>query len=329
MDWYISADDSDAVKSLRRKIMEYLERHGEPGASLVDAEHVVVELLSNVTRHSDGPAWVSLVWRGKQPELVVRDLGPGFDPTVIDREESAAMDEDPLLVESGRGLMMAQGFADRLEAQARKGGGMAVSATLPVARAASKSYDPPRHQGRVLPEMSEVQPTGGFDRETFLRALVVQLAQTVEFQQGPDAAEAAVAQVGADIGGQMEEEFRAAEDIVGQLTPQQVAECYVRLKAAIGGGFSILEVTDDRIVLGNTKCPFGQAVQRAPALCRMTSAVFGGIGVRNAPDGAAGVDVLLEERIAVGDPQCKVTVMLRPDANMQPSDALHHYALQG
>lgn len=39
----------------------------------------------------------------------------------------------------------------------------------------------------------------------------------------------------------------------------------------------------------------------------MTSSVFGGIAARNGTDAA----VQLEERIAVGDPECRVTVWLR------------------
>ncbi len=75
----------------------------------------------------------------------------------------------------------------------------------------------------------------------------------------------------------------------------------------IGGGFSVEEVTAARITLVNDRCPFGEAVRRAPALCRMTSSVFGGIAARNTGLGAA---VVSEERIAVGDPQCRVVVWL-------------------
>jgi len=88
-----------------------------------------------------------------------------------------------------------------------------------------------------------------------------------------------------------------------------MADCYVRLKHAIDGGFYVIEATEHRIVLGNTRCPFGDVVQRAPSLCRMTSSVFGGIAARNSDHGVA---VLLEERIAVGDPGCRVVVDLAP-----------------
>ena len=69
----------------------------------------------------------------------------------------------------------------------------------------------------------------------------------------------------------------------------------------------VVEATPERVVLENTRCPFGETVMRSPALCRMTSSVFGGIAARNSDEGAS---VLLEERIAVGDPGCRVVVYL-------------------
>jgi predicted ArsR family transcriptional regulator len=118
----------------------------------------------------------------------------------------------------------------------------------------------------------------------------------------------------------MEAEFRHAHGVDGRLTPEQLASCFVRLKRAIDGGFAVEEITDDHIVLVNDRCPFGEEVQRAPALCRMTSSVFGGIAARNAEHDAV---VVLEERIAVGDPRCRVHVFLDPDPD-QPRLG-HHY----
>ena len=153
-----------------------------------------------------------------------------------------------------------------------------------------------------------------------MRALVVQLAQNVESLQGPGVAEAMVAQVGTDVGGRMEAAFREARGIDGDLDLGQISSLLVELKAAIGGDFYVIDANDDRIVLGNDRCPFGDAVMMAPALCRMTSSVFGGIARRNR--GAAAVD--LEQRIAVGDRQCRVTVWLtEPDAERAPF--VHHY----
>lgn len=316
-------------------------------------------------------------WPGASPLLVVRDLGPGFDPRRIDAAAAAPVApvdsgiedlvddpaelrapgaqtaegggrldgpdlddlhlddlhlDDPDLglgpesgftfAENGRGLFLVSHLAPALQAALRVGGGAEVSAELPVRRTPMRSHDPPRQTANALPTLAEARPEGGFGRESFLRALVVQLARAIEFQHGPDAADAAVAQVGIDVGGQMEEEFRQARGLVGRLGPEQLAECYVRLKHAIDGGFVVLEASEERVVLGNQRCPFGDVVRYAPSLCRMTSAVFGGIAARNAVQGA---DVILEERIAVGDPGCRVVVDLRPPAQSSRRSG-HHYS---
>jgi hypothetical protein len=250
---------------------------------------------------------VTLAWGGESPTLTVQDLGPGFEPNRLADAETQVLDP---LQESGRGLFLISHLAPAVEAVSRPDAGMKVSVTLPVRRKPEQSHDRPRRSTTALPTLDEAQPEGGFGRESFLRALVVQLAQTLEFDHGPDAAESAVAQVGTDVGGRMEEEFRLAERVVGRMTPDQMAHCYTRLKHAIGGGFYVIEATEEQIVLGNTRCPFGEVVQRAPSLCRMTSSVFGGIAARNSD---APVTVLLEERIAVGDPGCRVVVRLRDD----------------
>lgn len=105
------------------------------------------------------------------------------------------------------------------------------------------------------------------------------------------------------------------------MSPEQLGDCYVRLKHAIDGGFRVVEHDERQIVLVNDRCPFGEAVMRAPALCRMTSSVFGGIAARNSEEPVA---VLLEERIAVGDPGCRVVVALEGSADVD-RNAAHVY----
>ena len=300
MDWYLDGRDMAAAVALRREIGAYLRRHGDPSSDFDVAEVAVSELISNLPRHAPGPAWVSLLWSGEAPVLEVRDLGPGFELEV----------DDPPSVDStgGRGLFIASMFVRSLESAARDSGGMVVRAVLDVRRRESPSLDPEPSVGPRLPELSEALESGGFGKESFLRALVVQLAQAVERNGGPALAEAAVAQVGIDVGWQMELEYRAAGAVVDRLDPEQLAECYVRLKHAIDGEFYVIELTPDRIVLGARTCPFGDVVQKAPALCRMTSAVFGGIAANSHGEAS----VVLEERIAVGDPECRVVVRLGP-----------------
>ncbi|HEX3426035.1 MAG TPA: methanogen output domain 1-containing protein [Acidimicrobiales bacterium] len=312
MDWFVDSRRDDAIATLRAEIDAFLLRHAVDPGAVTDAQMVVAELLSNAARHAAGPTWVAVQWTGRQPVITVNDLGPGF---VFDPQLPA----DPE-AESGRGLFIASHLADQLSAAARAAGGTRVSATLPVSRRETATFDPPRRSQNPLPNLDEATPGVGFGKESFLRALVVQLAQTLEATHGPAAAEAAVAQVGADVGGQMEDEYRAAAKIVGRMTPQQIAECYVRLKHAIDGQFFIIEATPERIVLGNTRCPFGDVVRQAPQLCRMTSSVFGGIAARNSDREAS---VVLEERIAVGDPGCRVVVFL--DRSPDDPNVAHRY----
>lgn len=338
MDWYLDGDDRAALTALRREVAAYLRRHAEPGAEIHDAELVVEELVGNAVLHAGGSIWVTVAWPDVSPQLTVRDLGPGLDPGLLDRlgerpvsvvdaglhdsDDPEAAEHFFAFAERGRGLFLVSHLAPALETAAASGGGTRVSVELPVKRPPAPDHDPPRRASHALPRLEEARPEGGFGRESFLRALVVQLAAAVELQHGPDAAEAAVAQVGVDVGGQMEEEYRLARDVTGQMGPDQLADCYVRLKHAIDGGFYVVSATADRVVLGNRRCPFGDAVRAAPSLCRMTSAVFGGIAARNSAHGA---EVTLEERIAVGDPGCRVVVDLRPsEAGSRPH--AHRYA---
>ena len=241
----------------------------------------------------------------------MRDLGPGFSLDVAD--------VPPVDRTGGRGLFLASVFVRSMEAASRRAGGTTVRAVLDVQRPPSASFDPSPSTGPLLPTLEEALADGGFGKESFLRALVVQLAQAVERNGGPSLAEACIAQVAIDVGSQMEAEYRVATDVVGRLDPAQLADCFVRLKHAIDGGFYVIELTPERIILGNTRCPFGDVVRKAPALCRMTSAVFGGIAANSHGESA----VTLEERIDVGDPECRVVVHLGPDASATP--AAHRY----
>ena len=332
VDWYL--DRSELVGDLRRELGQYLERHAVAGSAdaIADAELIVSEAVGNALRHGAGPVWVSLSWATELPELRVYDIGPGFDPAELgergergdvgaeadpasgwdaNADPDGDLDEDWSLPDNGRGLLIIQALAPAVAASVRAHAGMVLSVTLPVRRRPTTSHSPPHLSTSALPALEEAQPEGGFGKESFLRAIVVQLSQAVEAAHGPDAAEAAVAQVGTDIGWQMEQEYRAAAGVVGAMTPEQLGRCFVRLKHAIDGGFSVVEATPERIVLENTRCPFGDSVLRAPALCRMTSSVFGGIAARNTEGEVA---VLLEERIAVGDHGCRVVVSLTPPA---------------
>ena len=311
MEWALNGERAEAVSALRREIMAYLRRHADPDSDFAGAEIVVAELLNNVHDHAPGPAWVKASWSRERPRLEVHDLGPGF---------SAQRKVPASAAEQGHGLFLVNAIADDLEFAAKPERGSKVTVTLPVRRRVRDSDVLPRDNG-ALPALEEAEEDGTFGKEPFLRALTVELAQAIEADQGPEAAGAIVAQVGANVGGRVEDAYRAAHGITGRLTPRQIADLYVSLKGALDGSFYVIAVDDDKIVLGNRRCPFGPAVQRQPALCRMTSSVLGGIGARNAGRSA----VALEQRIALGDPECRVVVWLG-DRMPPESDGADRYA---
>lgn len=314
MDWYLP-NDRTAASQLRREFARYIERHAAPGSDLHGAELIFSELVSNAVDNSDDPVWVSLDWGSKRPLLSVNDLGSGFElpaDNTMPGPESVR----------GRGLMIVTHLTDELEFAAKAAGGTRVRATLPIVRPPTENIDPePIPTDQLLPTPDEISADGRYGREPFLRALAVQIAQTVERDSGPATAERVVATVGMGVGQQIEDAFRAKNDLGDSaLSAAKMAELFVDLKDGIDGDFFVIDADEDKIVLGNRRCPFGDAVKHAPALCRMTSSVFGGIASRNS-DGAA---VHLEERIAVGDPECRVTVWLRqPPEEIEPE--VHFY----
>lgn len=314
MDWFI--EDRQQASELRREFTAYISRHAVEDADVDGAALTFSELVTNAFEHGGGSVWVSVDWTDDLPVLTVRDFGSSFDLATV----GSAADHEA----RGRGLSIATSLALDLEVATRDSGGTAVTATLNTPRAPSPSLDPKRQSVGVLPALEEAG-ANGFEKESFLRALVVQLAQDVELSAGPAVAEELVAQVGMNVGSRMEEEYRVATGAIGKLTPDQLAESFVRLKHAIDGDFYPVEVTEERVVLANRRCPFGLAVQKAPALCRMTSSVFGGIAANN----TGGSIVLLEERIAVGDHQCRVVIWLgEHEQDSRPSHAGHVYEAQ-
>ena len=147
------------------------------------------------------------------------------------------------------------------------------------------------------------------ERDVFLRTLVRELSGTLEDVVGLDEASGFISVVGQRVGDWLNREYTRALALP-QLNRGQVAEVLVDLKRRIQGDFYIIEESDEKIVLGNRRCPFGDKVAGRPSMCMMTSNVFGAIAAENL--GYAKVD--LEKTIAAGDPGCRVVVYLRPDA---------------
>ncbi len=156
---------------------------------------------------------------------------------------------------------------------------------------------------RALPVISELPLA--LDRDRFMRTLLRELSGTLQDVVGLEQAAGFVALVGQRMGDAINASYREALK-QKTLSREQVAEVLVDLKARIAGGFYIIEQDETRIVLGNHACPFGDKVKDRPALCMMTSNVFGVIAAENL--GYAKVHIA--EAIATGSPACRVVVYL-------------------
>jgi predicted ArsR family transcriptional regulator len=158
------------------------------------------------------------------------------------------------------------------------------------------------------------------DRDIFLRNLLRELSGTLETVVGMDEATGFISLVGQHIGDWINAEYRKALQ-QEQLTLDQVKDVLVDLKARIQGGFSIESVDKDKIVLTNTRCPFGDKVIDRPSLCMMTSNVFGTITAENL--GYAKVN--LEKTIARGDQGCRVVIYLNSTDAQNQGDGREYF----
>jgi predicted ArsR family transcriptional regulator len=176
-------------------------------------------------------------------------------------------------------------------------------------------------------EREDPQPVGeadvALDRDTFFRSMLRGLSGTLEDIVGLDEAAGFVSVVGDRVGRGIDAEYREALD-TPTLSREQTAEVLVDLKRRIGGDFYVIEQSDDRIVLGNRACPFGEKVLGRSSLCMMTSNVFGVIASENL--GYARVD--LQETIAQGAPGCRVVVHLRPSEDPALSSEREYYSAE-
>jgi predicted ArsR family transcriptional regulator len=145
------------------------------------------------------------------------------------------------------------------------------------------------------------------ERDVFLRTLIRELSGTLQDVVGLEEAAGFISVVGQRIGEQIDESYRSALR-VSKLSREQVAAVLVDLKWRIQGDFYIIEEDENKIVLGNRACPFAEKVVGRPAMCMMTSNVFGVIAAEN----LGYARVVLEETIAQGAPGCRVVVHLKP-----------------
>jgi predicted ArsR family transcriptional regulator len=169
-----------------------------------------------------------------------------------------------------------------------------------------------------LPVLSDLPVP--LDRDVFLRTLLRELAGTLQEVVGLDEASGFVSVVGQRLGDQINGEYKAALGVSG-LTRPQLGEVLVDLKRRIQGDFFVIAQDDEKIVLGNRACPFGDKVVGRPALCMMTSNVFGVIAAEN----LGYAKVVLEAAIARGDAGCRVVVHLEPTKEAEQATGREYF----
>lgn len=170
----------------------------------------------------------------------------------------------------------------------------------------------------MLPVISEIPLP--LERDLFLRTLLRHLAGTLQDVVGLEEASGFISIVGQEIGDEINQAYQNAL-AVSQLSREQVAEVLVDLKRRIQGDFYIVEQSDERMVFGNRACPFAEKVIGRPALCMMTSNVFGSI----AADNLGYAKVVIEQAIARGDAECRVVVFIRPTEEAAASPGREYY----
>jgi predicted ArsR family transcriptional regulator len=172
----------------------------------------------------------------------------------------------------------------------------------------------------LSPEIAIQDRAIPLDRDRYLRTLIRELVGTLQEVVGLDETAGLISIAGQRIGDQVNEGYRA-ELGVEQLTRGQVAEVLVDLERRIQGDFYVIEQTDEKIVLGNRACPFADRVLDRPALCMMTSNVFGVIAAEN----LGYAKVVLEETIARGAAGCRVAIHLRPTEEAEAAQGREYF----
>lgn len=158
------------------------------------------------------------------------------------------------------------------------------------------------------------------ERDVFLRVLIRELSGTLQDIVGLEEASGFISVVGERMGRQINQDYKSALEI-SKLSREQVADVLVDLKKRIQGDFYIIEQNDQKIVFGNRACPFAEKVLDRPAMCMITSNVFGTIAANNL--GYAKVE--LQETIAKGASECRVTLYLKLTAEAEETEGREYF----
>ncbi|HAZ60605.1 MAG TPA: transcriptional regulator [Gammaproteobacteria bacterium] len=157
-------------------------------------------------------------------------------------------------------------------------------------------------------------------REDFLLQLLRELTGTLQEVAGIEDASGLIALAGQRVGDRLDGQYRDAL-AVQCLDRHQVAAVIVDLKRRIQGDFYVIEESEERIVLGNRRCPFGESVRDRPSLCMLTSNVIGTLAAEH----LGRVRVSLMETIARGDAGCRVVIWLKQTPTARAAEGRDYF----
>ncbi|TAE61015.1 MAG: transcriptional regulator [Nostocales cyanobacterium] len=158
------------------------------------------------------------------------------------------------------------------------------------------------------------------ERDLFLRTLIRELSGTLQDVVGLEEASGFISVVGQTMGKRINYEYKNAIK-VNSLTREQVTQVLIDLKKRIQGSFYVIEEDPEKIVFGNHHCPFADKVLDRPAMCMMTSNVFGTI----AADNLGYAKVELQETIARGDAGCRIVVYLKTNSESEAATGREYF----
>ena len=156
-------------------------------------------------------------------------------------------------------------------------------------------------------------PSVPLERDVFLRTLMRDLAGTLQDVVGLERRPASSRRRTED--GDRSTKLRAAL-AVDRLDRPQVAAVLVDLKRASRATSRVVEERRRSSACWKPGCPFGEKVLGRPAICMMTSNVFGSIAAENLGYAKVGI----EKAIARGDEGCRIVVYLRPSGESRAAE---------
>lgn len=163
--------------------------------------------------------------------------------------------------------------------------------------------------GQASGEADFAQAPIDIDREGYLGLILKNMSNTLEETVGRSEAHGFINLVGLAVSEEIQDEYLRAAG-TKRLDRAGVTAVILDLKRRMGGDFYVLEESDNQIVLGNRRCPFGDLARDCPSLCMMTSHVFGHLVAESQGYGR----VTLADTIARGGQGCRIVIDLDPDA---------------